>query len=191
MRLFLTFAALLGVLAIPSSAHADITYTIHDVFGLNSVNGTITTDGTIGVLDTSDITGFNVTVNDGTNTDTITSANGQEIIQGSSVTATATGLFFDFSASNDAGFDLQKPTPGTGANFLCYQDAKTACILGSTPSSEVFSEADGVNQFDVRSGVEEIASAAPSAVPEPSSIVLLGTGLFGFAGAACRKFLKA
>jgi len=87
-------AILLGV----STAHAT-TYSIKDdEGGVNTIAGTITTDGTIGVLSQQNILSWNVTVKDGQHGETIvlTPANTENIdVQGQSLTADQSGLFFN------------------------------------------------------------------------------------------------
>ncbi|MGA2957164.1 MAG: hypothetical protein ABSF48_15750 [Thermodesulfobacteriota bacterium] len=73
----------LGIIAIvvaamvaPAALRADdITYAVNESIGATgSVNGTITTDGTVGFLSASNIVGWDLTLNDGTDTATINSA---------------------------------------------------------------------------------------------------------------------
>lgn len=102
------------------AAAAPHTYTVNQTVGIGSVNGTITTDGTIGTLKSSDILGWALTLNDGTNTLSISQASASAITQApfppsTDLTATASDLLFDFS-SMDGGFLILGLTtvPGNG-----------------------------------------------------------------------------
>ena len=57
---------LFAAIGAPTVARADITYAVDETVGAGSATGFITTDGTIGILDTADILNWNLTLNDGT-----------------------------------------------------------------------------------------------------------------------------
>src|SRR6516165_2823264 len=95
---------------------ADITYDIRSVFS-PTMSGTITTDGVIGVVNQLDIHAWDISTNDGQGHtfEFKSGVNSGEAIRGAGLTATGTGLFFDFndpsnptdvffSATNPAGF---------------------------------------------------------------------------------------
>ena len=68
MRTSIWFIALaLAASLLPTAAKADITYAVDETVGAGSATGFITTNGTIGTLDTADILDWNLTLNDGTN----------------------------------------------------------------------------------------------------------------------------
>ena len=54
-----------AVFAFAFTARADITYTINDTVGAGTVTGTITTDGFLGTLATSDIIDWNLVLTNG------------------------------------------------------------------------------------------------------------------------------
>ncbi len=62
--------------------------------GAGSAVGTITTDGTIGVLNASNIVSFNLTLNDGSHTGILTPSNAT--VTGTGLSATSTNLLFDY-----------------------------------------------------------------------------------------------
>jgi hypothetical protein len=136
-----------------------------------TASGTITTDGTLGVLSQSNITGLNITVADTTNSFTLTFSD--LLFSGSDLSATATGLFFDF-AGLDGGF-FAGVNLGPTFNGYCVASLGQSCEF--TPASEALLVASQLYQGPVQTG--EVQIAAVAAVPEPSTWAML---LLGFAG---------
>lgn len=177
------------LLLLPVLAHADsFTYNLNDTFATFSVTGTITTDTNSGVVGTSDITGYNIFLNDGTSTLNLTPGNSQYEVAGSSLTATVSGLFFNFDDPTIAFLVFQHPALASGNNYLCYQSAGGGCD-DFTGAHESIWIADDGKIVEPRSGNLEIGSMASSEVPEPESLVLLGTGLMGLVGVVRRRLV--
>lgn len=181
MRLLLSTVFASFLLCSPAFA-ASITYTVNQNFPGLSAQGTITTDGNLGTLTSADILNYDLTVS----TDLISASFTQggsfppAEVSGTDLTATASGLFYDFSGASSF-FSLGAP----GDTFLCFGN-DGGCGAGSGTGVQI-----GISGIfadsPTQSGVEQIA--ATSAVPEPSSIALLALGLFGAAGAMRRRLV--
>jgi hypothetical protein len=161
-----------------------ITYNFNDQAGSLSATGTITTDGTIGVLSSGDIVAYTLTVSDGSNSDTFST--GFVNSAGDNFTATATGLFFDFSTPG-GGILLGE----TGENSeVCLTVAPINCgfITGLVVKVNGDNESDASQTGVLQVGSVESASAI---TPEPGSVLLLGTGALSAFGMARRKMFSA
>ena len=85
----------LGLLSLPQAASASpITYTVNQLIGPGSATGTLTTDGTIGVLAAANIIGWNLFLNDGSYTTTLVTTPGNVFVNGSGLTASLTTMTF-------------------------------------------------------------------------------------------------
>jgi hypothetical protein len=169
-----TIAVLLVAAAGIASA-STITYSVSKTAGLDSVTGTITTDGALGTLSYGNIVNWDLTITDddsGSYTLTgPTSGDDSELgFSGSDLTATSTDLAFDFSG-NDGGYMFFEPPPIIGRDFVCFAANTNYC---NDSNSIVIVLAQDTQQFTLESGDEIIATAA---TPEPLSFLLLASGL--------------
>lgn len=177
---------------LPLLAHADsFTYNVTQNFAAFDVSGSITTDTNSGILTSSDITGYNLTLFDGSQTLNLTPANSQEMVGdlgGGSVTATPTGLFFNFDNTIGDILIFQGPVLGSGTDYLCFQGVAGSCddFTGSHESIAIGIGGDP-QKIQTMSGNVEFASTASTATPEPESLVLIGTGMLGLVGVIRRK----
>jgi hypothetical protein len=181
--------ALLAILSPVVVRAADITYTVNSSAGASgSVTGSITTDGSTGVLGTADILNWNLVLNDGTNpTFTLNgTSNSAEEVVGLDLSATATQLLFDYSGSDGGFFLLESLTIGDDGPFVCFS-ASVACSTTPAGISLAALNGEGDAVFTELSDTGVIGTAGVSPTPEPGSLFLLGSGLLAMAGMGWRR----
>jgi hypothetical protein len=188
-----------------SVAHAsDITYTVNTTITSanptgnqlqsNTILGSITTDGTIGVLAASDILSWNLNLidnlNSANNFDLTTANSLVDEDTGGGLSATATGLSFDFGAAS-AEFLIQvNPGAFSGLNYFCFSTGG-ACIAGETITPNfIFSDGAVLSSGATTTVGLQPLDRAPPAVPEPSTYALVLTGLVGLSGGLIRRFFS-
>lgn len=171
------------MLVISTSSFGAIVYDVNRTIGAGSVTGTVTTDGTLGVLLTSNFLDWELLLNDSITSLTLFgpnsgSTNSGLSIVGSDFSATSSDLIFDF---NGIGYALfQNPNPGSGINYWCL-DASN-CTGEPTGESVYF---NGPIQLSSLSGQQVIASV--SSVPVPAAVWLFGSALMGLVGVRRKK----
>jgi PEP-CTERM motif len=177
---------LVSLIALSAGAAEATTYIGNRTIGTGSASLSITTDGTIGVLSTANITGWTIGLNEPGFSFTLqgptSGSNSQVLVSGSALTATSTDILFDFSAGS--GFALfQNPNIGSGQHFYCTQI--NACFDFAGPGEGVEASTDFSFTRNSLSGNVVLASVSGPAVPEPASWALLIVG-FAAVGASMR-----
>lgn len=189
--------------AASSCGAASITYDVNLTVGAASVTGTITTDGTIGVLNSlgspSNILDWDLVLNDPTVYSSGSpcshlpctadlgpavpgEAPGEDINSGADLSATATQLLFNFSGADGGYFFFE--TGNYGA--VCFETA-TNCLspgFGAGESLYIDPNFDFNSdlQFAGLSGTQVLGTSSSAGTPEPSTLALLcaGIALLGF-----------
>jgi len=179
MRLLLSLVSASFLLCSPAFA-ASITYTVNESFPGLSAKGTITTNGNLGTLTSADILDYSLTVSNGLFSSSFNQGGSflPAQVSGTNLTATASALFFNYS-DGAGSFGLGAPND----TFLCFDDS--AGCEGAAAITGIQVAISGILANTTQSGTQQIA--AVSAVPEPPSIILLGSGLLAFAGAARKR----
>ena len=195
MKTLATAIAALGLtLGVSTIANADIVYSIDqtsttpEVSGelsplSDTIIGTITTDGVIGAVQSSDVLGWNLQINDnlrpGYDIDLTPANSGIWYDTGNGLTATATSLSFNFS-NPGAVFIIQGTTYGfsSGYQYFCLQATGGPCIQGETIVPDYYA-VDGVSATG-------LSGTVPLGAPEPSAWALMLLAFSGL-GAALRS----
>jgi hypothetical protein len=140
-----------------------ITYSVKLTFGAGSAVGTITTDGTIGVLTPSNIVNWNLTLNDGISRGVLTPSN-TTIADFGGLSATSSNLLFDYGTwGTQFGFS-------SAAGVLCFTDY-TNCFPGGTGLGTWSVGGDNQYSFANASGVQPIATGGVAATQGTSTYV--------------------
>ncbi|MBS3955381.1 MAG: hypothetical protein KGZ88_20730 [Methylomicrobium sp.] len=170
----------LTLLFISSSNSGATTYSVNRSIGAGSVTGTITTDGSLGILSASNFLNWELLLNDSKATFTLygpesNRSNSNLFLVGNAFSATASELIFDFSGSGLALALFQNPSTGSGMNWWCLEGTSCSDNLGGETLN-----INGPIQFSPYSGQKIIATTFPA--PVPAAVWLFGSALIGLIG---------
>jgi hypothetical protein len=160
----------------------NITYSVNEKIGAGGVMGNIVTDGTIGILATANIVGWDLMLNDGTTTFDVsgprTPTNFADVDL-ADLSATASQLLFNFGAGNVGFLDIGQFN-GPGFDAVCFSaevNCQTWGGVGEGIGESVMLVPDNPTST-ARSGIGTIGIATPE--PNGGALVAAGIALLGF-----------
>jgi hypothetical protein len=187
--------ALLGV----GAAQADIVYAFNTTatngeltgnpLQTDTILGTITTDGTLGVLSAGNILAWDLELIDRLDASKnfrLVPSNSEVVhVFGNALSATATGLSFDFGQTG-AEFLIQGDLRGnslhpisSGYNYFCFSASGGWCLEGETIVPDVYN-GDGVRvRGDSQTVGTQPLDHGSGSVPEPTTLGLVSIALLG------------
>ena len=160
----------------PTSAFAT-TYLVNRTISALSVDGSITTDDTIGILDASSIVSWSLTLSGFGAPRVLDTGNSNVFVASDHLTATSTGLFFDFTQGNPTAFLAFVSNPN---NVPSASHVQWTNLFFSNFSISINNNGGPPGTFSQEtitgvSGTRLIGSP----VPEPSTWAMM---ILGFAG---------
>lgn len=149
------------------------TYVVNESVGAGSVTGTITTDGTTGVLFDTNVLSWDLSLSDGTSSIVLTPSNSIDTSLSSGwISATPNALTFDFAGAGYASFGQTGPT----GSSVCWSVSSIVCNVSGQTAPGVYIEIGGTDpnyQFAAPSSFALSGTVLTVAVPEPASGLLL------------------
>lgn len=170
MKLPILCVAMAG-LAVSANA---TTYVGSEAFSGASVSLSVSTDGILGAVSQSDITGWNLNITDGAGSVNMNPGNSGLLLLIGGLTATQTALSFDFTGGG--AFLFEKTSIGDGGPFWC---AAAIAGCGGGGNAIAVSTQWGENPIEQNFLAGEVVLA--TAVPEAAtwSMMMLGVGGLG------------
>lgn len=162
----------LGTASFAPAMAAPITYNVDLNIGAGSVVGNIVTDGMLGALSSSNIIGFNLTLNGVGASTNIFSPSAVAVVVGADLTATSSSLSFNFSGTDD-GYLLFQQNLMSGMQYFCSATTTDTCFQGESVVPESYRDPSA--QFVPVLGEQVIGTV--SAVPLPASAPMFGAAL--------------
>ena len=179
-----------------SQASAGTVYIVHDVYSFGgsatnsaTVDGSITTDGHLGILGQADILDWNLNIS---NSITLTPGNSDLSLKGNNLSAVGLDLFWNYDLNPGGGLVISTPRVARINAFVDYSTGAFAALAGLCPPADVVADCLGPLLADIRTGVSIIGVDPPtSATPVPAALPLFATGLGALGLLGWRRKRKA